>query len=222
MGNRGIGVVLHVFDVKVKICGITCLEDALAACEAGADALGFNFAEEAKARGRYIDPEHARSIIARLPPFISATAVCVNESADRMAEYLSFVDRVQLHGEESVETCAAMGARAIKAFRAAPDFEVETMRSYPAGAYLLDAFAPDARGGTGRTADWKLARRAVSLGKPLILAGGLTPDNVADAVRAVRPYAVDTAGGVESAPGKKDHDKVRRFVANAKRALFVS
>ena len=194
----------------------------MAACEAGADALGFNFAEEAKARGRYIDPEHARSIIAQLPPFVSVTAVCVNESAERMGDYLSIVDRVQLHGEESVATCAALGARSIKVFRAAPGFEVETMSLYPAGAYLLDAWSPDARGGTGRTADWDLARRAAALGKPLILAGGLTPENVAEAVRVVRPYAVDTAGGVERAPGKKDHDKVKRFIANAKRALLVS
>lgn len=210
---------LHEYVPKVKICGITSLDDALAACDAGADALGFNFAEEAKRRGRYIDPHGARAIVAQLPPFVTVTAVCVNESSERLREYLTFCDRVQLHGEETAAQCAEFGAHAIKVFRMGPDFSVESMRDYVASAYLLDAWAPDARGGTGKTLDWDAASKAVVIGKPIILAGGLTPDNVAEAVRRVRPYAVDTAGGVESAPGKKDHAKLRSFVENAKRAL---
>lgn len=213
---------MHNTAPKVKICGITTPEDALAACEAGADALGFNFAPEAKARGRYVEPATARSIAALLPPFVTVTAVCVNPTVDQVRDWLSFCHCVQLHGEETAEFSAAFGRRAIKAFRAAPGFQVESMLAYDVGAYLLDAYAPDARGGTGKTFDWDLARKAVVLGKPLILAGGLTPDNVAEAVRTVRPFAVDTAGGVEYAPGKKDHDRIRRFIENAKRALFVS
>lgn len=213
---------MHEIPPKVKICGITSLEDALVACDAGADALGFNFAEDAKKRGRYIDPDLARAIVAQLPPFVAVTAVCVNESAEQLRRYLAFCDRVQLHGEETAAQCAEFGNRAIKAFRARADFRVETMLDFAVGAYLLDAYTPDTRGGTGKTFDWDIARAAVALGKPLILAGGLTPDNVAEAVRRVRPYAVDTAGGVESAPGKKDHAKLRSFVENAKRALLAA
>lgn len=213
---------MHEAAVKVKICGITSLDDALVACDAGADSLGFNFAEEARLRGRYIDPDTARSIAAQLPPFVTVTAVCVNASRESIRQYLSFCDRVQLHGEESAELCAEFASHAIKAFRAAPGFRVESMLDFDASAYLIDAYAPDARGGTGKTFDWDLASKAVSLGRPIILAGGLTPGNVADAVRKVRPYAVDTAGGVESAPGKKDHAKLRSFVENAKRALLAA
>lgn len=206
---------------KVKICGVTTLEDALVCCEAGADAIGFNFAPEARKRGRYIDPDDALKIVEQLPPCVTTIAVCVNESLTRITDFLSFVDRAQLHGEEPPGVCAPLGYRAIKAFRAGPGFRVNAMLDYAVGAYLLDAWAPDARGGTGKTFDWQLARDAVGLGKPLILAGGLTPANVADAVRQVRPYAVDTAGGVESAPGKKDHAAIKDFVRNAKSGLPV-
>lgn len=205
--------------MKVKICGITNLEDALAACEAGADALGFNFAEEAKRKNRYIDPEEALKICEKLPPFVCKTAVCVNESVERLREYLGFMDRVQLHGEEPIEVCEAVGTQAIKAFRATPDFDPESMLAYPVAAYLLDAYVPGARGGTGKVADWELARRTVAVAGPLILAGGLNPENVAEAVQAVRPYGVDTAGGVEREPGKKDHERVRDFIRNAKAPL---
>ncbi|MFA6239875.1 MAG: phosphoribosylanthranilate isomerase [Candidatus Hydrogenedentales bacterium] len=207
---------------RVKICGITSYEDARAACDAGADALGFNFAVEAKKRGRYIAPDTACDIIHRLPPFVCNVAVCVNDSVENLLHYLTFADRVQLHGEESVEVCASVAEKAIKAFRVAPGFRPDAMLEYPASAYLLDAWAPDAHGGTGMVFDWRIANAAKELGFPLILAGGLTPENVADAVRLVQPYAVDTAGGVENAPGKKDYVKVREFVRNAKHALSVS
>jgi len=202
--------------MRVKICGITNVEDALAACEAGADAVGFVFASEAKARKRYVAPEDAREIVRQLPPFVSTVAVCVNDPPARLREYLEFVDYVQLCGEESIEDCAAVGERAVKAFRAAGDFDPAGMAAYPAAAYLLDAGVQGAHGGTGVTCDWAVARRAVALGVPIVLAGGLTPDNVSEAVRAVRPYAVDTSGGVEKAPGKKDHDRIRRFIEQAR------
>jgi phosphoribosylanthranilate isomerase len=214
--------VTNVYVPRIKICGVTTLEDALACCEAGADAIGFNFVPEAKKRGRYIDPDVALKIIEQLPPVVTSVAVCVNESLKRITDFLSFVDRVQLHGEESPEFCVPFGYRAIKAFRAAPGFQVKSMLAYPVGGYLLDAWAPDDRGGTGQTFDWKLACAAVDLGKPVILAGGLTPANIADAVRQVRPYGVDTAGGVESAPGKKDHAAIKDFVRNAKSGLSLS
>ena len=202
--------------MRVKICGITNREDAHAACEAGADALGFVFAPEAKARNRYIDPEKARLIIKSLPPWIATVAVCVNESLESMNRFLEFMDYIQLCGNESPETCAALGMHAIKVFRAAPDFVPETMKQYPGKAWMLDAYVPGSHGGSGVPCDWKIAREATALGKPIILAGGLTPDNVADAIRNSHPYAVDVSGGVECAPGKKDHERIRLFIRNAK------
>lgn len=202
--------------MKVKICGITNLEDALAACDAGADALGFNFAEEARAKNRFIDPDDARAIVAQLPPFVTTVAVTVNAPLERLEEYLEFVDRVQLHGEEPPEYAERLGARCVQVFRTGPDFQLDALSEYPAGALLIDAGVPGQRGGTGQKADWTLARQAMEQGYPVILAGGLTPDNVAEAVRAVRPYGVDTAGGVESEPGKKDHERIRAFIHNAK------
>jgi len=205
--------------MKVKICGITTLEDALAACEAGADALGFNFALEAKKKKRYIDPEKAASIINAMPPFVSSVAVTVNETTDRLKEYLEFVDFVQLHGEESADQCDAFGGRAIKAFRMGPDFSSKSLKEYRVAAYLVDAYVDGERGGTGATCDWAKAAHIANEASPMILAGGLTPANVYEAAQAVCPYGVDTAGGVESAPGKKDHEKMREFVQNAKTPL---
>ena len=201
---------------RVKICGITNLEDARAAWEAGADALGFVFAPEAKARGRYIEPDNARAIAAKVPPWIATVAVCVNESLDRMKEYLEFVDCIQLCGNESLEICNALGMHAIKVFRAGPDFSLETMKQYPGRAWMLDAYVPGSHGGAGIPCDWKIAQEAVALGKPIIVAGGLTPDNVADAIRNIHPFGVDVSGGVECAPGKKDHERLRIFIRNAK------
>lgn len=205
--------------MKVKICGITNLEDALAACDAGADALGFNFAEEAKPKHRYVAPEKARAIISKLPPFLTSVAVCVNEPTERLKEYLEFVDYVQLHGEETAEQCNDIGARAIKVFRVSKDFDPGVLADYRPGAFLFDAYSPDRRGGTGKVADWDAVNRFAAKAQPLILAGGLTPENVAQAVESVRPYAVDTAGGVESEPGRKDHDRIRRFIDNAKASV---
>ena len=149
--------------MRVKICGITNLEDARAACDAGADALGFVFAPEAKARNRYIEPAQARVIIEQLPPFVTTVAVCVNEPVDRLLEYLEFCDRLQLCGEERAEDVARLPrGTVIKAFRAGPDFDPEAALAFPASACLLDA--PGAHGGTGATCDWGAARRAVAKG----------------------------------------------------------
>jgi phosphoribosylanthranilate isomerase len=201
---------------KVKICGITNIEDALAACEAGADALGFVFAPEGAARNRYIAPEAARSIIEALPPFVTTVAVCVNEPPEKLRAYLAFADYVQLCGDEPLEDCIPLADRAIKAFRAGESFVPAMMTAYRTAAWLLDAAVAGAHGGTGAKADWTVARAAAGLGRPVILAGGLTPENVAEAIAAVGPYAVDVSGGVECAPGKKDHERVREFIRNAK------
>ncbi len=200
---------------KVKICGITNLDDALAACDAGADALGFVLAEEAKARNRYIAMEDAQAILAQLPPFVTTVAVTVNEDFTRLANLLTYFDMVQLHGEEPPGT-VPLGHLAIKAFRLGPDFRLSDMVEHDTRAWLLDAFVPDARGGTGKICDWEVAKQAKGLGRPLILAGGLTPENVAEAVGRVQPYAVDTSGGVEASPGKKDHERIRTFIKHVR------
>lgn len=201
----------------VKICGITNRDDAFAAIDAGADALGFNFAEEARPKKRYISPEDAQKIVAELPPSVITVAVTVNATQQQIDSYLAFLDRVQLHGEETQAFAEAIGARAIKALRMGPDFTPDAINRYNVGAILLDAFDANARGGTGKTADWPRARQAVEATRvPVLLAGGLTPENVAEAVRIVRPYGVDVSGGVEKEPGKKDHGKIRRFVHEAK------
>jgi phosphoribosylanthranilate isomerase len=202
--------------MMVKICGVTNRDDALFAAEAGAVAIGFNFSEEAKPKRRYIEPDTARRIGEELPANVLKVAVTVNANAEQLRAYLSYMDRVQLHGEETPAFAAEFGDRAIKALRTGPDFTPQRVLEYPVGLILLDAYVPGALGGTGERADWEIAREAVALGKPILLAGGLTPDNVAEAVRIVRPYGVDVSGGVEKGPGKKDHERVRRFIREAK------
>jgi phosphoribosylanthranilate isomerase len=202
--------------VKVKVCGITNLEDALAAVAAGADALGFNFYRRSP---RYIAPEAARRIISELPPAaeVLCVGVFVNEDSAatvaRMAAE-SGVGAVQLHGDESPEYCVALGGqRVIKALRVGEDFAPEQATAYRAESVLLDAYSARARGGTGETFDWELARRTREVVAQLYLAGGLTVENVADALTAVRPYAVDVCSGVELAAGRKDAARVRAFVS---------
>lgn len=200
--------------VRVKVCGITNLEDARAALAAGADALGFNFYRRSP---RYIAPEDARRIISELPPGAAlCVGVFVNEDSAatvaRMAAE-SGVGAVQLHGDETPEYCAALGGhRVIKALRVGKDFAPEQATGYCAESILLDAFSASARGGTGETFDWELARRTRELVGQLYLAGGLTVENVAEAIAAVRPYAVDVCSGVELAPGRKDAARLRDFV----------
>lgn len=202
--------------VKVKICGITNLEDALTAVQAGADALGFVFCS---ASPRNVTPELAAEIIRQLPPFVQTVGLFVNESLATVNETADRcgLDIVQLHGEELPDFCAAVKRRTIKAFRVKDANSLESMESYPTAAYLLDAWSPVAHGGTGHSFNWEIAADA-AVRLPIILAGGLTPDNVAAAVQQVRPYAVDVSSGVEAAPGKKDATLVREFIQKAREA----
>lgn len=204
---------------KVKICGITNVEDALAAVEAGAEMLGFNFYRRST---RYIEPSAARHIVEQLPSGVLSVGVFVNEEGPGAVSRLASeagVGAAQLHGAETPEFCAALGGlETIKALRVGEDFEVESVASFPVGAVLLDAYVPGEWGGTGRTFDWARARRARELAARLILAGGLTPENVAAAVAAVGPYAVDACSGVEFAPGRKSPALMRRFVEAARGA----
>ena len=203
----------------VKVCGITNLEDALAAVEAGADALGFNFYRQSP---RYITPDAARHITRQLPFTVMSVGVFVNESEPidvaRIADAAGLT-AVQLHGDESPEYCSQLRDRfIIKAVRARDDFEPQVVSEYGTDAILLDAYATDMHGGTGRMVDWEVARRVRELVPQLFLAGGLSPENVADAIAAVDPYAVDACSSLESAPGRKDTQRVAEFVAAARRA----
>jgi phosphoribosylanthranilate isomerase len=202
---------------RVKVCGITNLEDALAALEAGAELLGFNFYARSP---RYVTPAEARRVVERLPEGVECVGVFVNEAAPAEVERVAReagVGAVQLHGDESAEFCGALrGFKTIKALRVAPDFKVEDAAAYPTDAVLLDAYVAGVWGGTGHTFDWALARRTREAVPRLFLAGGLKPENVAEAVAAVRPYAVDVCSGVETAPGRKSLPLMRRFVERAK------
>ncbi|HBT47074.1 MAG TPA: phosphoribosylanthranilate isomerase [Peptococcaceae bacterium] len=195
--------------VRVKICGIKTWEEARAALEAGVHALGFVFAPGP----RRIHPEVAREIILRLPPFVTSVGVFVNEPRYSLLEIASFcrLDVLQLHGDEPPEYCRGLSQRLIKAIRVKDAASLELIPKYPVDAFLLDTFVPGQAGGTGRTFNWEIARRAVELGPPIILAGGLTPENVAEAIRKVRPYAVDVSSGVET-DGQKDPVKIARFM----------
>ncbi|UFS69614.1 phosphoribosylanthranilate isomerase [Geomonas sp. RF6] len=200
---------------KVKICGITSVEDALIAVEAGADALGFVFFEKSP---RNLDPSRAAQIIATIPPFVQAVGLFVNAPLDFVnttAEQCG-LDLVQLHGDESPDYCLSVSRRVIKVFRVKGAESLASLTSYRVAGYLLDAWSPHLYGGTGETFDWDCVSAAKKAG-PVILAGGLTPENVASAVAHVSPYAVDVSSGVESAPGRKDHEKVRRFIREAKK-----
>ncbi|MEE9614446.1 MAG: phosphoribosylanthranilate isomerase [Thermodesulfobacteriota bacterium] len=201
---------------KVKICGITDPDDALHAADCGADALGFIFW---KGSPRYVEPAVAARIVGDLPPFVTTVGVFVNEAPGEIRRVRGEVglDVVQLHGEETPELCGSLGGRVIKAFRIKEGKDVEAAKAYRASAYLLDTFKDGVQGGTGETFDWDAAVEAKKFGR-VILSGGLTPDNVADAIRHVRPYAVDVGSGVEKGPGRKDRDKVSKFIEEVKKA----
>ncbi|OGP70354.1 MAG: N-(5'-phosphoribosyl)anthranilate isomerase [Deltaproteobacteria bacterium RBG_13_58_19] len=202
--------------VSIKICGITNLEDALLAAELGADALGFIFYPPSP---RSIEPDAARDIIAKLPPFVSTVGVFVDEDAALIKELAASVglDWLQLHGKETPEYCRTLGRRVIKSFRIRDENSLASLAAYRGAvqAMLLDTYKKGLVGGTGETFDWDLARRARQYG-PIILAGGLTPENVAQAIAIAQPQAVDVASGVEAAPGKKDPEKLRAFFAAMK------
>jgi phosphoribosylanthranilate isomerase len=199
--------------MRVKICGITSREDALLAVEAGAHALGFIFAPSP----RQVTPEQAAEIIAALPPFVQTVGVFVNGDVEAVLARCP-LDAVQFHGDESPAVLArAIGVRRIKAFRVAESQDLEPLAHHGdvADAYLLDARVPGIAGGTGQTFPWQLAREARRFGRPIILAGGLTPENVGVAIETGAPDAVDVSSGVEASPGRKDPYLVRQFLAAA-------
>lgn len=202
--------------VKIKFCGITRLEDAEQAVTLGADALGFVFFEGSP---RYIEPAAAAAIIRQLPPFVCKVGLFVNLEADSVTEITQHtgVDLVQYHGDETPAVCAAGPPAWMKAIRVKDDLDIapESARYHGARAIFLDAHDDQAYGGTGRQIDWHAIPQG--LPRPVILAGGLSADNVADAIRVVKPYAVDVSGGIESSKGIKDPDKMRQFITEVKR-----
>jgi phosphoribosylanthranilate isomerase len=202
--------------IKIKICGITNLDDAMAAVEYGADALGFNFYRKSP---RYIDAHKAAEIIAQLPPFIVPVGIFVNEKEERIREIVSMscIQGIQLHGDETPEFCQRFGPRVIKAFQVKDKASLERMLHYRVSAYLLDSYKEGVRGGTGTTFDWHLAVVAKTFGR-IILAGGLTPANVVEAVKLVQPYGVDVCGGIEREKGVKDHALMKQFISDVRRA----
>lgn len=203
--------------VKVKICGIGSLEDAEAAVEAGADALGFNFWPRSP---RYITPEAAREIIANLPPFVANIGVFVNETQhaiEAIATDLRLA-AVQLHGDESPDFCAGItAAKTIKAIRVTDGFQPNSIGRYPASMILLDTGLSGSYGGTGKTFDWSIAVECSRVAL-IMLAGGLTAENVGEAIAMVRPAAIDVCSGVEAEPGRKDLAKLRDFMLAATKA----
>jgi phosphoribosylanthranilate isomerase len=223
---------------NVKICGITNIEDAMDAVAAGADALGFVFCP---ASPRHVTLAKAREIIALLPPLLAKVAVLVNPTPELVMEAIRMAgfNTIQFHGEESPEWIQALALHSIssadhtplvpphdaagrlrvhgiKAVRIRNQDSVASLAPYRTDAWLLDAYVAGNRGGTGASFNWDLAIAAGEFHRPIVLAGGLTPENVAQAVQRVRPHAVDVSSGVEAAPGKKDSDKVRAFIAAAK------
>lgn len=203
--------------VRIKICGITREGDAWDAVWAGADALGFLFYPKSKRR---ISPERARDIIRALPPLVAAVGVFANESAERIAAVRETcrLDAVQLHGDETPEFCRSLSGKTIKAFRLRSAETLAAARAFSTGAWLFDSYAPNQRGGTGCPFNWEWIRQSMPLPRPFIVAGGLTPGNVGNCIKTVRPYAVDVSSGVEEEPGKKNADKMRRFVAAVREA----
>ena len=201
--------------VRVKICGITRLYDLLHACDAGADALGFVFYEKSP---RHVTIEVATELVRELPPFVQGVGLFVNAEPAFVEAVLQDVplDLLQFHGDETPSDCARYGRPYIKAVRVNPDTDLLKCAADfdTARGLLLDAFVPGVPGGTGERFDWGLI--PAHLPKPMVLSGGLTPDNVVEAVQRVRPWAVDVSSGVEAAKGIKDAQKVAQFIARAK------
>ena len=193
---------------QVKICGVTNVADALAAAEAGADMIGLNFYEKSP---RYISFATASEISRALPPFVLRVGVFVNPEESQVVEAIAAcgLNLLQFHGDEDSDFCTQFGLMSVKALRVRDAESLQTLENFNTDAFLLDAYSKSGLGGTGEKFNWDLAVAAQKFGKPIFLAGGLTPENVADAVKQVRPFAVDVSSGVESAPGKKDAAKVR-------------
>jgi len=202
---------------KIKICGITNYDDARAAIDFGADALGFVFFRESP---RNIPPEKAAEIIARLPVFTTTVGVFVDETREKIQKIVdqTDIDVIQLHGEESPEACR-LSRRVIKGIRVKSLESLEPLARYRnlVSAFLLDTFEPHMPGGTGQVFNWDIAVEAKNFGR-IILAGGLTPENISEAIRWVNPYAVDVSSGVELEKGKKDYKKMRLFIEKARSA----
>lgn len=203
--------------IRVKICGITNLEDALAAVDYGADALGFVFFEKSP---RCITPEKAKEIISYLPPFVTTVGVFVNEDHGQIKEIMEFagINILQLHGDEQPDACR-LWHRVIKAFRLRDFTDLKPLEKYRCSAFLLDTYSPESYGGTGQIFNWDIAVEAKRFGR-IVLSGGLNPDNIEKAVMYVRPYAVDVSSGVEEDKGKKDLKKMKEFIEMARKGPF--
>lgn len=204
-------------DVKVKICGITSVEDALAAAEAGADAIGLMFYEQSP---RFVTIEQAQIISQQLPPYIMRVGVFVNPEPGLVGTAMSHcgLTLLQFHGDEQNDFCCQFGLMSMKAIRVKDETTLSQLSNYTTDAFLLDSYVAGKHGGTGEKFNWDLAIEAKKYRRPIFLSGGLTPQNVASAVQKVVPFAVDVSSGVESAPGKKDHKKIRDFIAAVRAA----
>ncbi len=196
--------------VKVKICGITILEDALYAADCGADALGFIFYPKSP---RFVEITRAKEIISKLPPFITNVGVFVNESIENIVNIVHEcnINIVQLHGDETPEYCSKVPMKVIKAIRIKDEDSLKQIAEYKTSTFLLDAYSEDSYGGTGKIFNWNLAIKAKGYGR-IILSGGLTHDNVREAIEKFKPYGVDVSSGVEEREGKKDKEKVKEFI----------
>jgi len=198
--------------VRVKVCGITNLEDALAAIQLGADAIGFVFAKSP----RHVSIQEAERIIEKLPPFVNFTGLFVNANRKVVEKTIKTckIDTLQFHGEESNGYCSYFKRthKVVKAFRIKDKKILDLLLNYDVDGYLLDTYIEGAAGGTGKIFDWNLAKRAKTLVSPVILSGGLNPGNVAQAIKKVRPYAVDVSSGIEKRPGKKDLRLMKEFI----------
>jgi len=202
---------------RIKICGITNLDDAQAAVAAGADALGFVFYDKSP---RYLTIPAAAEISRQLPPSVLRAGVFVNAPEDFVLRAMGEcgLGLLQFHGDEPPAFCMQFGLMSMKAFRIRDAGTLKELARYQTDAWLLDAYSPEAVGGTGEKFNWALAVEAQKFGKLIFLAGGLTPENVAEAVRQVRPFGVDVSSGVEAFPGRKDHAKLRAFINAVKTA----
>lgn len=201
--------------VRVKICGITNVQDALDAVSFGADALGFVFAKSP----RQVSPAKVRGIVAAVGPWVATVGVFVNEKPARIRRIAleCGLSAVQLHGDESpADVRALKGLRVIKAFRVGEDLDTSSVKRFPADAYLFDAKVTGQYGGTGKIFDWDVLKKLKGLRKPVIVSGGLSPRNVKSAVRFLKPYGVEASSCVESRPGKKNMKLVKDFIRNAK------
>ena len=206
---------------RIKICGITNLDDGLEAIAAGVDALGFVFVPNTP---RYITPPQAKLVIKQLPPFITNVGLFVDSEIDEIEDIVNHckLDAVQLHGNESPEMCSqiSLQTKVIKSFHVKKELQVlrNEIANYRVDAYLLDTFIKGKAGGTGQTFDWRIAE---GLSQRIILAGGLTPDNIGTAIAQLQPYGVDVSSGVEKSPGKKDTNKIYSFVRQVRKANLI-